>query len=147
MRALDAPPGAPAPGRRRLRAPKGYVRSGATPWVLIGAPALFLIVFFYVPIFTVLSRGFRSADGSISLGGWVPSHDGRYVAYKLSQNNTDSATMYVRDVEAGADLIYYFEILTGENHRWFHPDPLAGSPYLYLPVRPRIQPDSDGPDA
>jgi prolyl oligopeptidase len=45
-----------------------------------------------------------SADGSISLGGWWPAQNGRLVAYKLKKNNSDAATMYVRDLDAGKDL-------------------------------------------
>jgi len=45
-----------------------------------------------------------SADGSISLRGWTPSNDGRYVAYKVSKNNADASTMYVRDIQRGKDL-------------------------------------------
>ena len=42
-----------------------------------------------------------SADGSTSLGTWVPSHDGRTVAYTLRENNADEATLYVKDVATG----------------------------------------------
>jgi prolyl oligopeptidase len=45
-----------------------------------------------------------SDDGSISLGTWVPSWDGRLVAYKVKPNNSDEATLRVRDVAAGIDL-------------------------------------------
>jgi prolyl oligopeptidase len=44
-----------------------------------------------------------SSDGSISLGVWVPSHDGTLLAYTLRENNMDAATLYVRDVESGED--------------------------------------------
>jgi prolyl oligopeptidase len=42
-----------------------------------------------------------SADGSTSLGVWVPSWDGRQVAYALRRNNADEATLYVMDVASG----------------------------------------------
>ena len=42
-----------------------------------------------------------SADGSTSLGGWVPSHDGKTLAYTLRENNADEATLYVKDVASG----------------------------------------------
>jgi prolyl oligopeptidase len=45
-----------------------------------------------------------STDGSVSLHGWRPSYDGRYVAYSLSQNNSDSAAMHIRDLDTGKDL-------------------------------------------
>jgi prolyl oligopeptidase len=45
-----------------------------------------------------------STDGSVSLKGWYPSNDGRFVAYKVSENNADEATLKVRDVATGEDL-------------------------------------------
>ena len=42
-----------------------------------------------------------SDDGSVSLKGVYPSHDGKLVAYKLSENNADEATLYVMDVASG----------------------------------------------
>jgi len=42
-----------------------------------------------------------SADRSTSLGTWVPSHDGRKLAYTLRENNADEATLYVKDVATG----------------------------------------------
>ncbi len=44
-----------------------------------------------------------SDDGSVSLVGLSPSQNGRYVAYKLSENNADASTMYVRDLDTGKD--------------------------------------------
>lgn len=43
-----------------------------------------------------------SEDGSISLGVWVPSHDGKHVAYALRRNNADEATLYLLTVSTGA---------------------------------------------
>ena len=43
-----------------------------------------------------------SPDGSTSLGAWVPSPDGRTLAYTLRENNADEATLYVKDVATGA---------------------------------------------
>jgi prolyl oligopeptidase len=42
-----------------------------------------------------------SADGSTSLGEWVPSYDGKTLAYALQENNADEATLYVKDVASG----------------------------------------------
>jgi len=42
-----------------------------------------------------------SEDGSIALGGIYPSQDGKYVAYKLKENNADEATLYVMEVDTG----------------------------------------------
>ena len=42
-----------------------------------------------------------SADGSTSLGEWVPSYDGKTLAYTLRENNADVATLHVKDVASG----------------------------------------------
>jgi prolyl oligopeptidase len=42
-----------------------------------------------------------SSDGSTSLGGWDTTFDGQRVAYKVHQNNSDEATLYVMDVASG----------------------------------------------
>ena len=50
-----------------------------------------------------------SDDGSLSLGEWEPSWDGRKLAYTVKANNADEATLYVLDVATGkkssADVI------------------------------------------
>jgi len=45
-----------------------------------------------------------SADGSKGLGAWMPSWDGRYVAYGIKLNNSDEQVTHVFDLDAGADL-------------------------------------------
>ncbi|MCA9623819.1 MAG: S9 family peptidase, partial [Myxococcales bacterium] len=42
-----------------------------------------------------------SDDGSVSLKGVYPSWNGRWVAYKLSENNADESTMFLMDVATG----------------------------------------------
>jgi prolyl oligopeptidase len=42
-----------------------------------------------------------SADGSVSLGGWSVSWDGKKVAYAVKTNNSDESTLYVMDVATG----------------------------------------------
>ena len=42
-----------------------------------------------------------SAEGTTSLGEWVPSYDGKTLAYALQENNADEATLYVKDVATG----------------------------------------------
>lgn len=44
-----------------------------------------------------------SADGSVSMGNWFVSWDGKQVAYTLHENNADEATLFVRDVDSGQD--------------------------------------------
>lgn len=42
-------------------------------------------------------------DGSVSLGSYEPSLDGKYVAYTKKGNNSDEATIYVVEVATGKD--------------------------------------------
>ena len=58
----------------------------------------------------LLDPNTMSDDGSISLHGTMPSPDGKLVAYRLSKNNADDATMYILDVDKGKDLE---DVLTG----------------------------------
>ena len=44
-----------------------------------------------------------SASAPISLGDWIPSYDGRKLAYTLHENNADEATLSVLDVATGKD--------------------------------------------
>lgn len=78
-----------------------------------------------------------SDDGSISLHGIMPSKSGRYLAYKLSRNNADASTMYVRDLDTGREL----EIDTIEGARYAYaawtPDD-RGFYYVWLPTDPAI---------
>jgi len=78
-----------------------------------------------------------SEDGSISVKQASPSHSGRYVAYKLSENNADESTMYVRDLETGKDS--EIDVIPGvkySNAQWTPDD--KGFYYVYLPVDPSI---------
>lgn len=78
-----------------------------------------------------------SEDGSIALRGWTPSYDGRYVGYKLSKNNADASTMYVRNVAEGRDL--ETDVIEGAkyaNPSWT-PDS-RGFYYTWLPTDPSI---------
>jgi prolyl oligopeptidase len=45
-----------------------------------------------------------SADGTISLGTWVPSQDGSKIAYAVKPKNSDEATLHVMDVATQKDL-------------------------------------------
>ena len=45
-----------------------------------------------------------SADGTTALGGWIPSPDGKLLAYLVKPNNADEATLRVRRVDTGEDL-------------------------------------------
>lgn len=43
-----------------------------------------------------------SPDGSVTLGRWFPSPDGRKVAAKIHKNNSDDAVLRIFDVDSGA---------------------------------------------
>jgi prolyl oligopeptidase len=45
-----------------------------------------------------------SADGTVSLSFWIPSPNGRYVAWATSEGGSDWKTWRVRDVRTGKDL-------------------------------------------
>ncbi|HVP32468.1 MAG TPA: prolyl oligopeptidase family serine peptidase [Steroidobacteraceae bacterium] len=42
-----------------------------------------------------------SADGSVALGSWEESQDGKYIAYGKKEHNSDEATLYVMEVATG----------------------------------------------
>jgi prolyl oligopeptidase len=58
----------------------------------------------------VLDPNKLSPDGSIALSGFVPSPDGRYVAYGQSEGGSDWSTYYVRTLATGR--------ATGDTVRW-----------------------------
>jgi prolyl oligopeptidase len=45
-----------------------------------------------------------SEDGSVSLSQWMPSPDGKLLAYGLAEGGADWNTVHVRDLTAGKDL-------------------------------------------
>jgi prolyl oligopeptidase len=45
-----------------------------------------------------------SPDGTLGLGGWWPSRDGKSVAYAVKQHNSDETITYVIDPETGTQL-------------------------------------------
>lgn len=45
-----------------------------------------------------------SADGTVGLGAWWPSRDGRYVAYARKENNADESEVRIRDVAGEREL-------------------------------------------
>jgi prolyl oligopeptidase len=80
-----------------------------------------------------------SADGSASLGTWVPSHDGKFVAYVKHPNNADAGTIYVRDVATGKDS--QVDVIEGAKYavpRWTPKN--DGFYYIGLPTDPNIKP-------
>jgi prolyl oligopeptidase len=81
-----------------------------------------------------------SQDGSTAVRGLWPSHKGKWVAYKLSQNNADHATLYVMDVDTGKNS--KVDVIEGARYAdasWA-PDG-SGFYYTRLPIDPNIKKD------
>lgn len=79
-----------------------------------------------------------SPDGSIAVHGVFPGFDGRRVAYKLSPNNADASTLYIRDLDTGRDLPDIIEGARYAAPAWT-PDS-SGFYYVWLPTDPAIPP-------
>jgi prolyl oligopeptidase len=79
-----------------------------------------------------------SANGSTSLGAWVPSHDGKFVAYVVHPNNADAGTIRVRDAATGKDTTA--DVIEGAKYaipRWTPKN--DGFYYIGLPTDPNIK--------
>ncbi|WP_437296395.1 prolyl oligopeptidase family serine peptidase [Sorangium sp. So ce426] len=78
-----------------------------------------------------------SEDGSVSLGGWEVSWDGKNVAYKIQQNNSDEATLYVMDVASGKRS--EVDVIEGAKYAFASWTPSGdGFYYVWLPTDPSI---------
>jgi prolyl oligopeptidase len=78
-----------------------------------------------------------SEDGSMSLGTWVPSRDGRLLAYELNPNNADESTLYVMEVATGKDLPG--EVITGAKYAF--PSWLPDSSGFFYTWVPEVAPE------
>ena len=58
----------------------------------------------------LLDPNLLSQDGTVALSGYVPSDDGRYLAYGVAQSGSDWNEWRIRDVQTGKDL--------GDTIRW-----------------------------
>jgi prolyl oligopeptidase len=65
----------------------------------------------------LLDPNVLSSDGSLSLGQWKPSPDGRFLAYTLSEGGADWRTVHVRDMQQDRDLT--------DRVKWMRFSPLA----------------------
>lgn len=78
-----------------------------------------------------------SEDGSVSVGRWNPSRDGKFVVYQRKENNADEATLHVRDVTTGEDS--KVDVIPGAKYAgptWM-PD-TTGFFYEWLPTDPNL---------
>jgi prolyl oligopeptidase len=84
-----------------------------------------------------------SADGSVSLGSWFPSRNGKKVAYTEHRNNSDEATLYVLDVASGKKSTV--DVIDGAKYASASWTPKGdGFYYTWLPTDPKI-PIADRP--
>jgi prolyl oligopeptidase len=84
-----------------------------------------------------------SADGSVSLGVWSVSWDGKTLAYAVKNNNSDEATLYVMDVATGkkSDV----DVIEGAKYAWPSWTPTSdGFYYTWLPPEGSV-PTTDRP--
>jgi prolyl oligopeptidase len=85
-----------------------------------------------------------AADGSMALGDWSPSWDGRRVAYQVRRNNSDEATLRVVEVETGQVL--EADDIAGGKYATASWTPTGdGFYYTWLPTDPAIpEPERPG---
>jgi prolyl oligopeptidase len=78
-----------------------------------------------------------SKDGSVSLGNYQVSWDGKKVAYTVRQNNSDEATMFVLDVKTGKKSDK--DVIEGAKYAEASWTPASdGFYYTFLPTDPAI---------
>jgi len=78
-----------------------------------------------------------TTDGSSSLGTWVPSWDGKKIAYAVKKNNSDEATLHVLDVASGKDSA--IDLIEGAKYASPAWTPKSdGFYYEWLPTDPKI---------
>ena len=84
-----------------------------------------------------------SQDGSVSLGGWQVTWDGKTVAYTEHKNNSDDATLYVMDVQSGKKSTV--DVIEGARYASASWTPKGdGFYYTWLPTDPSIK-EADRP--
>src|SRR5690606_11979340 len=78
-----------------------------------------------------------SDDGSVSVRDVSPSWDGRWVAYKVAENNADEATLFLMEVATGK--ISEIDRIEGAKYAHATWEPKnSGFYYTRLPVDPSI---------
>jgi len=63
-----------------------------------------------------------SADGTVALDWWVPSHDGKYVAYGTSQSGSEMSTLHVIETATGKLLPDLIERTRAASIAWMPDD-------------------------
>jgi prolyl oligopeptidase len=84
-----------------------------------------------------------SKDGSVSLGGWSASWDGKLVAYQVHHNNSDEATLHVMDVATGK--VSDVDVIEGGKYAYASWTPKGdGFYYTWLTTDPAVK-EADRP--
>ncbi len=84
-----------------------------------------------------------STDGSVSLGIWSVSWDGKRVAYTVKSHNSDEATLFVMDVATGTKSAV--DVIEGAKYAWPSWTPSGdGFYYTWLPPAGSV-PTADRP--
>jgi prolyl oligopeptidase len=74
---------------------------------------------------------------NVALGVWMPSYDGKIVAYTVRKNNADDATLYIKDVTTGK--VSDIDVIPGAKYAEPSFTPSGdGFYYVRLPVDPKI---------
>lgn len=79
----------------------------------------------------LLDPNSMSSDGTTTVDWYVPSQDGKLLAYGKSIEGTETSTMYIRDIASGQDLDDVFPKVRFSNPQWLE----DGSGFYYS--RPR----------
>ena len=79
----------------------------------------------------LLDPNSMSSDGTTTVDWYVPSQDGKLLAYGKSTEGTETSTMYIRDIASGQDLDDVFPKVRFSNPQWLK----DGSGFYYS--RPR----------
>ncbi|OFX90150.1 MAG: prolyl endopeptidase [Bacteroidetes bacterium GWF2_33_16] len=60
-----------------------------------------------------------SEDGTVALGGYSISNDGKYLAYQISKGGSDWNEIFVRDIETGQDLDDHIQWVKFSGIAWY----------------------------
>ena len=79
-----------------------------------------------------------STDGSVSLGSWSPSWDGKKVAYQVKKNNSDEATLELIDI--GTMKKSSVDVIEGAKYAYPSWTPTSDAfYYTWLPTDPSVK--------
>lgn len=77
-----------------------------------------------------------SNDGTVAMGGWSVSENGKYIQYAISRSGSDWTEFFVRDIETGEDLTDHLKHIKFSGGSWTkdsrgffyqrYPEPVAG---------------------